>query len=193
MQRAVRFSCVLVVILLSGACGEEAATPSRGISPDPAPAQGGAPATPGDGCGDPAEARDVAEDPSFELRATATGPYTANEEGRFEIVLNPRGNYHVNTQYPLSIQVEAPSEIRLPDPEIEVGDAAEFGEPRARFQVAFTAASAGQHRVTARVDFAVCTPEACMPECRTLALVLPVEASAGVPSAASESPTTAGE
>lgn len=132
------------------------------------------PPAPGGGCGDPATARDVAEDPSFELRASASGPYAPGQEGRFEIALTPRGNYHVNTQYPLSIELEAPSAVALPDAQLGNEDAAEFGEPRARFQVPFTAAAAGEHRVTARVDFAVCTPEACMPDCRTLALVLPV-------------------
>ncbi len=178
MQRAVRLMGVLLGILALAACGgREERGASNGAS-DPAPAQGNALAGGGNGdaCGDPAQARDVAEDPSFELRATAAGPYAPSEEGRFEIVLTPRGNYHVNTQYPLSIRLDAPGGLTVPGEALEVGDAAEFGEPRARFQVPFTATSAGQHRVTARVDFAVCTPEACMPECRTLALVLPVEA-----------------
>jgi hypothetical protein len=184
MQRAVRLAGVLFGVLSLAACGGREEGGSPNVSPsEPAQVQGNVPAGgSGDACGDPAQAREIAEDPSFELRATAAGPYAPSEEGRFEIVLTPRGNYHVNTQYPLSIHVDAPSGLTLPDAELEVGDAAEFGEPRARFQVPFTATSAGQHRVTASVDFAVCTPEACMPDCRTLALVLPVEAAAGTPS-----------
>jgi hypothetical protein len=160
------------------ACGgdEGAGATASGGGGTGSPTTATAPAPAGDACGDPAAARDVAEDPSFELRASASGPYAPGQEGRFEIALTPRGNYHVNTQYPLSIQLEAPSGVALPDAELGNDDAAEFGEPRARFQVPFTAAAAGEHRVTARVDFAMCTPEACMPDCRTLALVLPVAA-----------------
>jgi hypothetical protein len=167
----------------SGAAGEETGGTAAGGA---VAAGGGAEQAPlaGDGCGDPAEAREVAEDPSFELRATASGPYAPGEEGRFDIALTPRGIYHVNAQYPLSIQLQAPGEITLPDAELGTEDAAEFGEPRARFQVPFTATAAGQHRVTARVDFAVCTPESCMPDCRTLALVLPVETGAAAPTTA---------
>ncbi|MDQ3034933.1 MAG: hypothetical protein M3Y87_21170 [Myxococcota bacterium] len=182
MSGMLRVGTVLCALALV-ACGsnEEASPVSGGGAAVPT-----APTAPGGGCGDPAEAREVAEDPSFELRASASGPYATGQEGRFEIALTPRGGYHVNADYPLTIELEAPGEVTLPDAELGADDAAEFGEPRARFQVPFTPTGAGQHRVTARVDFAVCTPEACMPDCRTLALVLPVEAGGEAPTTATQ-------
>lgn len=165
-----------------GGDGDDATAASGGGAEAPTPTR----PAPGGGCGDPAQAREVAEDPSFELRASASGPYATGQEGRFEIALTPRGGYHVNADYPLTIELEAPGAVTLPDAELVAGDAAEFGEPRARFQVPFTATDAGQHRVTARVDFAVCTPEACMPDCRTLALVLPVETGGAAPTTATQ-------
>ncbi|AKF06616.1 hypothetical protein DB32_003765 [Sandaracinus amylolyticus] len=177
MRGVVRAVGALFCALAMVACGGE----ERAAEPAPAPegAGSGAPTTaqapaPGGGCGDPAAAREVAEDPSFELRATASGPYAPGEEGRFDIALTPRGNYHVNTQYPMAIRLQGPGDVAFQRAELGPDDAAEMVEPRARFQVPFTARAAGEHRVVAEVDFAVCTPESCMPDCRTLALVLPV-------------------
>lgn len=159
-----------------GATGEGAGEPAGG-----GPAAGG-------GCGDPAQAAAVAEDPSFELRATASGPYAPGQEGRFDIALTPRGEYHVNTQYPMTIRVQGTDEVTFPAAELGPDRAAEIVEPRARFQVPFTARSAGEHRVVAEVDFAVCTPESCMPDCRTLAVVLPVTGEAPAPEGATATP-----
>lgn len=171
MRGVVRAASALTCALAMVACGgeERAATPPPAAEGTPA----GGPVA-GGGCGDPAQARDVAEDPTFELRATTSGPYAPGEEGRFDIALTPRGNYHVNTQYPMAIRLQGPGEVSFPQAELDVDDAAEIVEPRARFQVPFTPRAAGEHRVVAEVDFAVCTPESCMPDCRTLAVVLPV-------------------
>lgn len=116
----------------------------------------------------------VVEDPTFELRASAAGPYSAGEAGDFEIQLTPRGEYHVNQEFPMNVALSGPDGVELPGQPLGNADADEFTEERARFRVPFTAGEAGEHRVTAEVDFAVCTPEACMPDHRTLALVLPV-------------------
>ncbi len=124
-----------------------------------------------------AEVSEVAEDPTFELRASASGPYAVGREASFDIRLTPRGQYHVNTdpRFPFGIALEGPAAVRFRESSLDRADAAEFAEERARFAVAFTPQSAGSHRVTATVDFAVCTPSTCLPEQRTLALVLPVE------------------
>src|SRR5258706_10920775 len=61
-----------------------------------------------------AEARAVWDEPSFELRGDAPGPYTAGTEGHFAIRLTPRGHYHVNQEYPLSITLTGPSGVTFP-------------------------------------------------------------------------------
>lgn len=187
LTRLARALGTLSIALALVACGETAAPTEAPASPvdDTAPNPIAAA-----GCGSAADAREVSEDPSFELRASASGPYAPGQEGRFEIALTPRGNYHVNTQYPMTIRLQAPEGVVLPSAEIGADQAAEMAEPRARFQVPFTPSAAGQHRVTAEVDFAVCTPESCMPDCRMLAIVLPVDGAPVVP-AGTEAPTPA--
>ncbi|MGE0787904.1 MAG: hypothetical protein AB7S26_19675 [Sandaracinaceae bacterium] len=117
----------------------------------------------------------VAEDPSYELRATPGGPYTAGEAATFQIQLTPRGVYHVNQDFPMEIALSGPDGVTLPSAPLGNGDAAEFTEGRARFDVPFTATSAGEKNITAEVDFAVCTPESCFPEHRTLAFAVNVQ------------------
>lgn len=166
----------LTAALLGLGCGGEEGTEGSGSS-------GGTAADPVHEADEPeapapeAEAGPVAEDASFELRATPAGPYAAGQQGTFEIRLLPRGQYHVNTDplFPFAIALAGPDGVSFPEASLDREDAAEFTEQRARFAVPFTAASAGQHRVTATVDFAVCTPSTCLPEQRTLALVLPVQ------------------
>lgn len=163
-------SILLLALALAGGCGGEndaAAAPEAPVEREP-----GAEAEPAQAAEE--EPGPVAEDPTFELRAEAQGPYTAGEQGTFEIRLTPRGEYHVNQEFPMNVSLTAPEGVELAQTQLGNDDAAELGEERARFAVPFTAASAGEHRVTAEVDFAVCTPEACMPDRRTLALVLPV-------------------
>ena len=75
----------------------------------------------------------------------------------------------------MSIELSGPGEAGLAGTGVPREAATEYSETVARFPVRFTPTAAGQHRVTAVVDFAVCTPEACMPDARTLAVLLPVE------------------
>jgi hypothetical protein len=154
--------CWLAVLMLS-ACGDEERQPDIEPPIDEAPGE--------------QEAGPLAEDETYELRATASGPYHSGQAGTFEISLLPRGEYHVNVDplFPFAIALDGPDAVAFGEPSLDRADAAEFTEQRARFSVPFTPNAAGQHRVTAVVDFAVCTPETCLPEQRTLALVLPVE------------------
>jgi hypothetical protein len=123
---------------------------------------------------EPPEERPLWDEPSFELRSELAGPYTAGTEGHFAIRLTPRGNYHVNQDYPLSITLTAPSGVTFPHPTVDRAQATTMTEQLAAFDVPFTSAAGAQH-VRALVDFAVCTPERCMPDTRTLAIDLSVQ------------------
>ena len=169
----------LALLLSAAACGDEDETSGTVTQTPPsevAPAVGEGAAQEAPAAEPPtAEAGPVVNDEAFELRAAATGPYQQGQLGQFAITLTPRGEWHVNEEYPISVELEAPAALGLPRPELERADAAEFGEERARFDVPFTPTAAGEHRVQAKVSFAVCTPENCIPDERTLALVLPVQ------------------
>ena len=108
-------------------------------------------------------------------RADDPEPVFAEGIWRGEVALEPRGIYHINQDYPISIDLSGPDGISFAKPHLDRPDAAEFGEKKARFDVPFTPASAGEHKVQAVVKFAVCTPETCVPDERTLALAVAVK------------------
>jgi hypothetical protein len=187
MREARPLSLPLLLALALGACGgatEETAAITATAEDDgheeaPAAEAEESPEEPEVEVAEAAEAEDaveagpVVEDPSFELRAVAADAYATGEEGSFEIRLEPRGIYHVNMEYPMSIELSG-AQVEVPA-RVDRAAAAEYTEERARFEIPVTPGEGeGERRVTAEVDFAVCTPEACMPERRTVAVVLPM-------------------
>lgn len=181
MSRTTAVSLVLVLVLAGAACGGPAADskteePAAAQMPPKAAAAGPAQAEPGPA--EPAQAAvptDRVEDPTFELAAVPAGPYAPGKLGSFAVSLKPRGEYHINQDYPMSVSVSPSAAVDFPKAELEKPEAAQFDEQVARFDVPFTPKSAGSHTIEAKVRFAVCTPENCVPDERTLAVVLPVE------------------
>jgi len=175
---------VLLVVFVGLGCRDDLAE-QRGAQGAPEGAQasasagaaGSEKATGGaeQGGGQDAPAGPMVRDEAYQLQATGPGPYRAGELANFAITLLPQGEWHVNQDYPMTVTVEGPTELEFAKLELEQGDAAEFGDERARFDVPFTAKVAGSHRVSAHVSFAVCTPETCIQDDKTLALNLPVE------------------
>lgn len=114
------------------------------------------------------------EDNTFKLFLVSEPQYTAGNASTLKLVLEARGNYHVNQDYPIKVDLKAASGVSLPKPSLGKPDAAEFGEKIARFDLPFTA-TVGAHEVSADVDFAVCTPETCVPDQRKLTISVAVK------------------
>jgi len=121
------------------------------------------------------EAGPLVEETTFELRATAAESYASGELAQFAIQITPKGEWHMNDEFPTTVTVREVDGVTFPKSDFEKSDAAEFAERSARFDVPFTASAAGEHRVVCDVSFAVCTDENCIPEERTLAVLLPVQ------------------
>jgi glucose/arabinose dehydrogenase len=144
---------------------------SKSEQPAPAPAPAAAPAkAPAAPQSPPGPS---VEDSTFKLSLVSEPEYTAGSPSKLKLVLEARGNYHVNQDYPIKVDLTAAG-VTLPKPSLGKPDAAEFGEKIARFEVPFTA-PAGAHELSADVDFAVCTPETCVPDQRKVAIKLAVK------------------
>lgn len=161
-----RDSLFVATVLCLGlsACSKSEA-PAAAPAPSPTPAPAAAPQSP------PGPS---VEDNTFKLSLVSEPEYSAGNAATVKLVLEARGNYHVNQEYPIKIDLKAPAGVTLPKPSLGRPDAAEFGEKIARFEVPFTA-PAGAHELSADVDFAVCTPETCVPDQRKLAIKLAVK------------------
>ncbi len=114
------------------------------------------------------------EEPSFALKLAQAGPYKAGELGRLVLHLEPRGEFHINQEYPVEISFTGGPDTSFPKATFAKSDAAEFGDKKARFEVPFTPKAAGDHKVQCNVKFAVCTDENCVPDERDLSLALAV-------------------
>ncbi|MGD8860180.1 MAG: protein-disulfide reductase DsbD family protein [Myxococcales bacterium] len=180
---------VVVILLALVGCNQQSEPAPAAAEPDPAPAGPAAPAAePSEPAQqdqqdqqDPqeqaaeAEPTDKVEDPSFALTLSPVGEYEAGKLGSLAVSLEPRGEYHINQDYPMSIELTGPEGVSFPKPKLDKPDAAQFDDKVARFDVPFTAAAAGEHQIQAKVKFAVCTPETCVPDERTLALAVAVK------------------
>jgi hypothetical protein len=181
-----RITAVYLIVFALWACGSKPETtpaaeqPAAPAAPAPAAAPEVAEKAAEPGTGSDAPPSDRVEDPTFELAVAPAGPYAAGKLGSFAVSLKPRGEYHINQDFPMSVSVQdnagdPPGSLEFPKSKLDKPEAAEFGEQLARFDVPFTPKSAGAHKVVVDVKFAVCTPENCVPDERTLAVMLPVE------------------
>lgn len=178
-----RMSAASLLLFTVCACSQSADKSAEPSEPGVAPAAPAAPSAPAAAPAAPAAVpkpgsaapTDRVDDPTFELAAAPAGPYAAGKLGSFAVTLKPRGGYHVNQDFPMTISVQSNAGVEFPKEKLGKPEAAQFGEQLARFDVPFTPKAAGAHKVEAHVRFAVCTPENCIPDERTLAVVLPVE------------------
>lgn len=115
----------------------------------------------------------IAKGEGYILEAKAEGPLEPGKDASMHVVLKSQGKFHVNEEYPMKVEPKAPTGVTFKKKVWEKGDAKEFGETVARFEMPFKAEK-GTHQVEVHVWFAVCTPENCMPEERTLSVELPV-------------------
>ena len=83
-------------------------------------------------------------------------------EQAFEISLAGVGDWHVNTDYPISVAVAADEGLEVDKANLDREDAAELSDDVARFVfVARSTGAPGERRVNAQVKFAMCTPSSC--------------------------------
>ena len=107
--------------------------------------------------------------------APSVGGYRIGKTGEVEIALEGRGDWHVNQEYPIRVDLKAAPGVALKKSELVKDDAKEFGEEKVRFLAGVEPSAAGEHEVTCDVSFAMCTEENCILEKRTVAMQLKVE------------------
>lgn len=161
---------VLLTIALA-ACGKSAGNQEKASAPPAAPAQAdkGAPApTAQAGCGS-------ADDPKFFLKpdeGTLTIDKvdgTAGTESSAGVKVAPGTGYHMSTDFPIKLCLEAPEGVTLAKHEFnagkgEKGDADAFGEQALAFAVKATPQKAGSYAIKGVLKFGVCDKESCHPK-----------------------------
>lgn len=214
MRTSSRYFLLSVILGLSVGCGGDESAAGSGEGAGSAGGSSGAGASGGGGPivveegpdiaveeGD--EARPTWTEDTYELTAVATGPYAVGTPSTFELRLTPRGEYHVNLNYPWSVTISPPAAVLVPTATFDSATAAEMTETVARFVVPFTPTAAGSHDVTAVVDFGICRAEACIFQMRNVLVhiaagdaapgaTVPAEGAAAVPAEGAAAPPAEG-
>jgi hypothetical protein len=116
------------------------------------------------------------ETSSFLLEVGSTqSKYGVGRLGEVEIEIEGRGEWHVNQDYPIRVDLQAGPGAGLRQRELVKDDAQEFNEEKVRFVAALQPTKAGSHEVKCDVSFAMCTEENCVLENRTVAMQVEVE------------------
>jgi hypothetical protein len=116
----------------------------------------------------------VKAEAAFALRYDTQDGYPEKTWQLFDIIVDAQGQWHLNTEFPTELTVlDPPAAVKFRKTTLGPADALTFSEPKFHFQVPFMA-SAGNHAIKVKLAFAVCTPETCVPEERTVELSLHV-------------------
>jgi len=118
-----------------------------------------------------------ASDPRFHLKpeegaitvGKAEGKAGAESMGKLELA--PAKGYHVATDYPIKLSLEAPPGVTLVKTELsaggrnkEQGDAATLTEQALAFSIKATAEKAGSYEIKGVFKFGICEKESCHPK-----------------------------
>jgi len=104
-----------------------------------------------------------AETATFVAEISAIGTYSAGSEGTVLVTLTPKGEYHINPQYPYKFKAPtpAPDGLSYPKPVLVRGDG-QFEEKRATFKLPFTASKSGSMSVGGTLHLSVCSAANCI-------------------------------
>ncbi len=162
---------ILVVAPAFAGCSKSASSNDKA----PAPAAP-APATDTAKTADPAAApAAVPDDPKKHLQPEE-GTLTidkvdckAGSEATASIKVTPGAHYHMSTDFPINLKLDAPAGVKLAKAEFNAGkgdkgDASEFSEKSLGFAVKATPEKAGSYEIKGMFKFGVCDDQACHPK-----------------------------
>jgi hypothetical protein len=137
-----------LTFLLASGCGQSEAATQRG---------GEAPAVAAKG--------PKAESETYLVTMKATGPYAAGKEGTVELLVEPKGEFHINDQYPYKFKLvdPAPEGVTYAKPVLKREDG-KFDEKKGEFKVPFVASKAGKAKIAGTLSMSVCSKASCVME-----------------------------
>jgi hypothetical protein len=100
---------------------------------------------------------------------------TAGARAVVTISIQPKGAFHVNTEYPVKLKMTAPDGVTLEKAVQTKDDAKRFEKAELDFEVAFTAGGSGKKSFTGELKFAVCTDTECKPTSEKVAFDVDVK------------------
>jgi hypothetical protein len=91
-------------------------------------------------------------------------------EATAQITVTPAAGYHVSTDFPTELKLEAPAGVKLAKAELGKGDADKLTEQGLQISVKATADKAGAYEIKGCFKFGVCDKESCHPKKQPIAI-----------------------
>lgn len=102
--------------------------------------------------------------PRFEVHVEVPANAPAGRESLAKVVVEPQDPWHMNTDFPVSLRVDAPKGVHVEFDKQRKGDAERFDDDGLVFALPFTPKTRGRKHIEGEIDFAVCGDAACAPE-----------------------------
>ncbi len=100
------------------------------------------------------------DDYSVELKPS--GAYSKDKEGVIEVVIEAKGDKHINEQYPFKFTPKESDDVTFKGPTGK--DGGSFDAKRAVLRVPFTPKKSGAVKVAGKVSLSVCSDKNCLME-----------------------------
>ena len=113
------------------------------------------------------------DDSRFSLELRSSGDYEANKEGTVEVVLECKGDWHVNDQYPHKFTPQGGDGVTYKGPVGKEG--ATIERLKMVMKVPVTPTRSGSVTVAGKLSFGICTDAQCVMEKADLELALNVK------------------
>lgn len=116
-----------------------------------------------------------AENPTHEIQKL-TPPAKVGSPATVSVTVLGKNGWHVNDQAPITLALKPADGVDLPKAKLARADLSQSTPESARFDVPFSATTAGRKTIAAEARFVMCQEQACKPVKETLALEVDVTA-----------------
>jgi len=114
--------------------------------------------------------------PRYELDTKdSTSALRRGGEGKLVLVIRAKDGWHVDPRTPLKIELSASEGLKLAKARLGKADAVDPKAESPRFEAPFTAVAAGAHEAKAKVDFFVCSADACVKQVKDVTFAVAVK------------------
>lgn len=101
-------------------------------------------------------------DQNYEVKIEK-GDAKVGEETLVKVTVVPQGGWHMNLDYPTSLEMETPAGVDLVNAKQKKDDALKLDDESAEYGLTFTCSEAGEKDFKGKFKFAVCADDACQP------------------------------
>lgn len=120
-----------------------------------------------------AAAAQAADATTYEIQKSAPAT-TVGATAKASVTVQGKNGWHVNEEAPITITLKSDDGVTLPKTKMARADLAQSTKETARFDIPFSATSAGKKTITAEARFVMCQEQACKPAKETVALEIQV-------------------